>query len=131
MTCSLTTISLHVPNVWQTCRWYYQVFGFPATLSSDASAARLHVAGLKLLFAAHATQEEVFGARRLHSFLQNSPAFHLTITMPDVQAAFDHALTHGAVPIREPFADEAGSLQAILRDLNGLLIHLSQTDNSK
>ena len=117
-------LTFHVPNVWQTCEWYRQVFGVEAILSADASAARLQVPGQRLLLAAHDMQEEVCGPRRHHTFLHDPPALHFTITTPDVQATFDQALAHGAVPIGEPFADAQGQLIASLRDLNGLLVRL-------
>ena len=40
MTATLCCLTIHVPNVWQTCEWYRMVFGFLSITSADASAAR-------------------------------------------------------------------------------------------
>ena len=120
------SLALHVPNVWQTCEWYRLVFGVSAVMCADASAARLDVPGLRLLLVDHSAQEALWGPRRLHSFLHSPPAFHLAIGHPQVQSAFDRAITHGAVPLHEPQPAESGRLQATLRDLNGLLVLLTE-----
>jgi lactoylglutathione lyase len=126
MTTILCYLTLHVPNVWQTCEWYRMVFSFPCIISADATAARLDVPGQRLVFAAHAAQEQLFSQRRLNSFLSDPAAFHLTIATADVQQLFDHALAHGAVPVLNPSPDAQGQPIASLRDLNGILIQLSQ-----
>ena len=41
----ISSLVIHVANVWQTCEWYGKVFGIGATLSADASAARLDLPG--------------------------------------------------------------------------------------
>ena len=120
----LSSITIHVPNVWQTCDWYRQVFGLAAEVAPDGTTARFHVAGRLLTITAHEVQEEAFGPRRLNSFLAGPPAFHLDITTADVPALFAHVLTHGAVAVRPPEATPAGSHTATVRDLNGLLIRL-------
>ena len=48
----LSALTIHVPNVWQTCEWYRMVFGFLSITSADATAARLDVPGQRLVFAA-------------------------------------------------------------------------------
>ena len=126
MTCLLVSITLHVPNVWLTCEWYRQVFSFPSIISADATAARLDVPGQRLVFAAHAAQEQLFSRRQLNSFLSDPAALHLAIASADVQQLFDHALAHGAVPVLNPSPDAQGQPIASLRDLNGILVQLSQ-----
>ena len=126
MTAILCYLTIHVPNVWQTCDWYRMVFNFPCIISADATAARLDVSGQCLVFAAHAAQEQLFGQRPLNSFLSGPAAFHLAIATADVQQLFDHALAHGAVPVLNPSPDAQGQPIASLRDLNGVLIQLSQ-----
>ncbi|WP_035558433.1 VOC family protein [Hymenobacter sp. IS2118] len=123
---ALRYFTIHVPNVWQTCEWYRQVFGFAAILSADATAARLDVPGQRLVLAAHDVQEDAFGPRRLNSFLSDPPAFHLNLVTADLQQLFDYALAHGAVPVRDPIPDAQGQLIASLRDLNVVLIQLIQ-----
>ena len=51
-------LTIHVPNVWQTCEWYRMVFSFPSVINADATAARLDVPGQRLYFTAHAAQEQ-------------------------------------------------------------------------
>jgi len=119
-------LSIHVPNVWQTCEWYHQVFGLAAVMSVDGTAARLDAAGQRLLFAAHDDQDQLLGPRRLNSFLSDPPALHLALATADVSTLFDHALAHGAVAVREPEALPTGQWVASLRDLNGLLILLRE-----
>ena len=129
MTDGLHSLTIHVPNVWQTCEWYRHVFGIGAILSADASAARISLPGQRLLFSAHEAQQESCGPRRLSSFLLDPPAFHLVFAAADVQSLFGRALAYGAVSVREPLPDEAGCYAATLRDLNGILILLSQLPN--
>ena len=112
-------LTIHVPNVWQTCEWYRMVFGFLSVTSADATAARLDVPGQRLYFTAHAAQEQVFSRRRLNSFLSDPAAFHLVIATSDLQQLFDHALAHGAVPVLNPSPDAQGQPITSLRDLNG------------
>ncbi|MBC8082948.1 MAG: hypothetical protein H7Z21_07015 [Hymenobacter sp.] len=126
MSGELHGLTIHVPNVWQTCEWYRQVFSFLSIISADATAARLHVPGQRLYFAAHTAQEQVFSQRQFNSFLSGPAAFHLTIATTDVQQLFDHALAHGAVPVLNPSPDAQGQPIASLRDLNGVLIQLFQ-----
>ena len=121
---TLTSVTIHVPNVWQTVKWYRQVLSLTAQLLPGGTAARLEVAGRLLIFAAHDAQQEPFGPRRLNSFLSDPPAFHLDVVTADVPALFAHALAHGAVPVAEPAPDPAGYPAASLRDLNGILIRL-------
>ena len=124
MTGEFPRLTLHVPNVWQTCNWYRQVFGFNADFSADGTVARLHIAGYRLVFAAHDALETDFGPRRRNSFLFDPPAFHLDIATADVATLFDHALTHGGVAVRPPEATPTGQRIATLCDLNGILIRL-------
>lgn len=124
MSVILNSFTVHVPNVWQTCEWYREVFGLEAIFASDATAARLDTASKLLTFAAHSTLDEQFGIRRINSFLSDPPAVNLNIATADVAALFARALTHGAVPILEPAPDAAGNPVASLRDLNGFLIQL-------
>ena len=128
MPSELQHLTIHVPNVWQTCEWYRHVFGFLADISPDASFARLHTAGHVLTFAAHAGQEENFRARRLNSFLFDPPAFHLDIATADVESLYEYALTHGAVTVLEPGPRPSGRTEASIRDLNGILIRLITDD---
>lgn len=102
------------------------VFGFLSITSADATAARLDVPGQRLVFAAHAAQEQVFSRRQNNSFLSDPAAFHLVIATADVQQLFDHALVYGAVSVLDPTPGAQGQLIASLRDLNGIFIQLSQ-----
>ncbi|WP_310391913.1 VOC family protein [Hymenobacter sp.] len=122
----LSAVVIHVLNIWQTCEWYRQVFGFVAAISPDAASAHFQVAGQSLIFVAHDAQEETFGPHRPNSFLADPPAFHLDITTTDVQSLFDHALSHGAVPVLHPALNAQGQVVAGLRDLNGILVQLIQ-----
>lgn len=124
----LSAVTLHVLNVWQTCDWYYQVFGLAADVTPDGTTARLKVADRLLTFTAHEVLEEAFGPRRLHSFLSGPPAFHFDITTADVPALFAHALAHGAVAVRLPETSPVGQCVATLRDLSGLLIRLLENE---
>lgn len=122
----ISSLVIHVANVWQTCEWYGKVFGIGAVLSADATAARLDLPGQRLVFAAHAAQEQLFSRRQLNSFLSDPAAFHIAIATADVQQLFDHAIAHGAVPVLNPSPDAQGQPIASLRDLNGILVQLSQ-----
>lgn len=126
MTVLIASFVIHVSNVWQTAEWYRQVFDFKATIAPNAGSAQLDVTGHLLTFVSHDAQAENFGPRRFNSFLSDPAAFHLDMATAEVQQLFDHALTHGAVPVLDPAPDAQGRLIATLRDLNGVLIQLTQ-----
>jgi uncharacterized glyoxalase superfamily protein PhnB len=120
----LSAVAIHVPNVWQACEWYRQVFGFTAEIAPSGIIAHVEASGRVLAFTSHQAQEQTLGIRRRNSFVSDPPAFHLDIFTADVQALFNHALACGAVPVLEPTSDIHDHAQASLRDLNGILIRL-------
>ncbi len=126
MTVLLDAVAIHVANVWQTCEWYRQVFGLAATVAPDAQWARLSVDGQQLAFVAHEAQEVLLGPRRLNSFLYDPPGFHLRIVAADVAEVFASAVAQGAIVVFDLAPDARGRLTASLRDLNGILIYLTE-----
>lgn len=128
MATQLYSLTLHVLNVWQTSEWYGRVFDLPAAVSANGTVATLCTAAGTLTFVAHDAQDALVGVRRPNSFLQAPPAMHLHLGTDDVATLFDRAVAHGAVAVLDPIPDAAGHVVATLRDLNGILVVLTERE---
>lgn len=63
-------------------------------------------------------------------YTKNNPealplACEIVFTIADVQAAYDHAISSGALAVAEPQQKPWGQVVAYLRDPNGVLIELA------
>ena len=118
-------LTLHVPNVWQTCQWYQLVFGLlPRYAAPDGSYAELHTGDKTLAFASEALERRTFPVFRTNSFLEEPPGLHLSFLALDIEETFARALRHGAVEVARPGFRPWGRIEAAFRDPNGLLINL-------
>jgi uncharacterized glyoxalase superfamily protein PhnB len=115
---------IYVPNVPETVAFYEKAFGLQRRFVHESGEyAELETGDTALAFAA----ESLVGAN--HEFVPNrasaKPAgAEVGLVTDDVQAAFDHAISAGAVRELEPTVKPWGQTVSYVRDNNGFLVEI-------
>lgn len=116
---------IYVRDVEEAVAFYVKAFKATcAFITESKQYAQLATEGVALAFV-----NEAFMAASDIDFTRNSsdvrPAgFEIAFVADDVGAAFDHAVSAGAVPVKAPVAKPWGQVVAYVRDNNGILVEI-------
>jgi catechol 2,3-dioxygenase-like lactoylglutathione lyase family enzyme len=116
---------VYVADVEKTINFYQQAFklkvGF---VHKNKQYGELATGDTKLAFAAE-TLAEGNGVEFIKNHSNKLPAgIEVTLVTNDVVEAYKHAVTAGAIAVKEPLRKPWGQMVAYVRDLNGILIEL-------
>ncbi len=116
---------LYVEQVEATLSFYEKAFGITGKMVMPGEYGELDTGSTKLAFAARALVTTLF-ATPLQDGGVDKPAAPMEIALvtPDVEKAFDKAVSAGAVAVAKPAQKPWGQLIAYVRDNNGFLVEL-------
>ena len=119
-------VLLFVDDVDQTMSFYEKAFGLKKGFLHEAKDYGEMVTGeTKLGFVRHALVE-THGFKYDKVTLQsNPPSNEIAFVTPDVEKAFVHAITCGAVALSKPDKKPWGQTVALVRDMNGFIVEIS------
>ncbi len=116
---------LYVDDVEATVAFYERAFGFKRKMVQPGEFGELDTGSTKLSFAAKSHVEKLFPIPFQRSGPKHDPApIELGLVTKDVQAAFDKAVTAGAVEVTKPAKKPWGQIVGYVRDNNGFLVEI-------
>lgn len=130
----LNHTGMAVPDLLATTEWYERVFEFTITSqfsTKDFKAAFIEREGARLEIFEAISAPAVGATNTLTSATFTATLLtrgytHVAFGVPDVDAAFQQAVSRGATAIVEPVAPPAGPRFGYVGDLNGQMIELIQ-----
>lgn len=116
---------IYVSDVESTLLFYQKAFNLKELfLHESKQYGELSTGETKLAFASEVLVESN-GVEFVKNNLHNFPAgFEIGLVTKDVQAAYQHAVSAGAVVVKEPEQKPWGQIVAYVRDFNGVLIEI-------
>jgi predicted enzyme related to lactoylglutathione lyase len=124
--------AIYVDDVQAVLDFYRRAFGFE-TRFYDASLefAELDTGATVLAIASHKTGETLMPGRYRRANANEPGAVEIAFLTEDVPAAFERAVSAGAIPVTEPRLMPWGLTVAYLRSIEGTLIGLSNPPKPK
>ncbi len=130
----LNHTGMAVPNLHATIEWYERVFAFQVTSqfsTKDFKAAFIEREGARLeifeaIPAPAAEATHTLTPATFNTALLTKGYTHVAFGVPDVDAAFQEAVSRGADAIVQPVSPPAGPRFGYVGDLNGQMIELIQ-----
>ena len=121
----VTTV-IYVKNVEETLDFYVKAFGFSiGFLHPNKQFGSLTTGSTALAFASEESGRSYMGDFAPNSINNPLPyGFEVAFSTGDVQQAYDHAISCGALPIRAPEKRHWGQIIAYVRDLNGIIVEI-------
>lgn len=116
---------LYVYDVPKTVEFYEAAFGLKLRFMHDSTHyAELSTGATTLAFAS----EDLIRMSEI-DFRENTtnttpPGFEVAFVTEHVEDAYAHAVTAGAIPIKEPAQRPWGQIVAHVQDINGILVEL-------
>lgn len=119
-------VLLYVEDVEQTMSFYEKAFGLKRGFLHEAKDYGEMVTGeTKLGFVSHnLVQHHGFKYDKL-TLQKNPPASEIAFTTADVEKAYSHAISCGAVELSKPDKKPWGQTVSLVRDMNGFIIEIS------
>jgi lactoylglutathione lyase len=116
---------LYVDDVEGTVAFYERAFGLQRKMVQPNEFGELDTGSTKLAFAAKSHVKSVLPIPIQHTGTKlDAPPVEIGLVTHDVQAAFDRAVTAGAVVVTPPTQKPWGQVVGYVRDSNGFLVEL-------
>ena len=117
-------VIIYVPDVMQTAEFYEKAFGLTRKFVHESGYAEMLTGDTALAFATEALRTSN-GVETHDNRLNAKPAgAEIAFVTSDVQAAYDKAITAGAMPYKKPESKPWGQVVGYVRDLNGFLVEI-------
>ena len=123
---------IYVSSVEETLAFYNKAFGFETKFVLDSKEwGELSTGDTTLAFATHEMGKINLDDKYQKADMDDYPfGFELSFITDDVQAAFDRAVSAGAVSIREPEVKPWGQTVSYVRSIDGTIIEIAtQVEN--
>ena len=116
---------IYVADVESTMAFYTKAFGLEQQfLHESKQYAELNTGTTKLAFVSN-TLAKSNGVDFIKNSLKNTAAgFEIALVSEDVDQSYNHALSNGAIKVKEPTTKPWGQKVAYVRDLNGILVEI-------
>lgn len=116
---------IYVPDVEATINFYKKAFNLqPGFLHESKQYGELNTGDIKLAFASDSLAESN-GVKFVKNDAKKEPAgFEIALITNDVKQGYNHALTNGAIAIKEPATKPWGQEVAYVLDLNGIIVEI-------
>lgn len=115
---------LYVDDVPKTMDFYEKAFGLKKGILVGDDYGEMITGETKLGFVNHETAGS-HGFEYEKSQLNKKPAaFEIGLVTPEVEAAFNKAVSAGAMAVSEPKAKPWGQIVSYVRDCNGFLVEI-------
>lgn len=120
-------VILYVEDVALSVEFYEKAFGLTRRFIHESGQyAELETGETKLAFVSHQlASSNLENGFRKTDLDDLPPAFEVAFVVEDVQAAFDRAVSEGAVAIAGPVTKPWGQIVAYVRDNSGVLVELA------
>jgi lactoylglutathione lyase len=117
---------VYVPSVEQTLEFYHRAFGFDIKFIHESKDyGELDTGETTLAFASHEMGVMNLGGTYIRSNVDESPfGMELAFVTKDVSAAYEKAISAGALPIKEPEETPWGQVVGYVRSADGSIIEL-------
>ncbi len=117
---------IYVSSVEETLEFYKNAFGFDIKSIHDSKDyGELDTGETTLAFASHEMGSVNLDGNYIKSSIENVPlGFELAFVTEDVNAAFNQAISAGAVPIKEPKEKPWGQIVGYVRATDGLIVEI-------
>jgi catechol 2,3-dioxygenase-like lactoylglutathione lyase family enzyme len=119
-------VILYVKDVAASVVFYEEAFGLKRRFIHEAGMyAEMDTGATTLAFAANGLAKTNLPCEFRGNELSGPPAgFEVALTTSDVQAAYEQALTAGAVALAAPVSKPWGQIVAFVRDKDGIIVEL-------
>jgi lactoylglutathione lyase len=119
-------VLLYVNDVEQTMRFYEKAFGLKMGFLHEAKDYGEMITGETALgFVSHALVETHGFKYDKVTLKTNPPPNEIALVTPDVEKAYIHAISNGAVSLSKPTKKPWGQTVALVRDLNGFIVEIA------
>ena len=116
---------MYVDDVDATVAFYERAFGFARKTLVPGEYGELDTGGTKLSFAVTRHVKEMLGIPvEFAGPARSAPPVEVGFVVADVGAAFEKALSAGAVAVLKPTSKPWGQIVSYVRDNNGFLVEL-------
>ena len=115
---------LYVSDVEKTVSFYEEVFGLRRKFVHEGGYGEMDTGATKLGFVSHALAKTSGITYAEPNAEGPAPAVEIALVTDDVAAAYDKAVTSGAVAVAPPKEKPWGQTVSYVRDLNGFLVEL-------
>ena len=117
---------IYVSSVVETLEFYKKAFGFDVKLILESGAyGELATGETTLAFASHELGDANLGGRYIRANIHETPlGMELSFITEDVEAAYEKAISAGAVPINKPERKPWGQVVAYVRAIEGSVIEI-------
>ena len=117
---------IYVSSVEETLEFYNRAFGFDIKFIHESKAyGELDTGETILAFASHEMGEMNLGGKYLKTNINKEPfGIELAFVTEDVKAAYNKAVTSGAVPLKEPEKKPWGQVVGYVRAMDGSIVEL-------
>ena len=118
---------IYVSDVEQTVSFYERVFGLSRRFVHESGQyAELETGSTALAFASDALGEMNLNGNYVKNQAgQTPPGFEIAFVSDDVFAAYEQAVSAGAVAVSGPKTKPWGQTVAYVRDLNGIVVEIA------
>lgn len=118
---------IYVSSVEETLAFYKKAFGFETKMMLDSKEwGELETGSTTLAFATHEMGRINLDDKYQKANINELPfGIELSFITDDVRAAFDKAVTAGAIPIREPAEKPWGQTVSYVRSIDGTVIEIA------
>ena len=117
---------IYVPSVQEALAFYQNAFGFDVKFIHESEAyGELQTGETTLAFASHEMGAMNLGGNYSKADINYKPfGIELAFVTEDVSAAYEKAVSAGAIPIKEPVEKSWGQVVAYVRAADGSIIEL-------
>lgn len=116
---------IYVSDVESTINFYQKAFKLEQSfLHESKQYGELNTGDIKLAFASDSLAESN-GVKFVKNDAKKEPAgFEIALITNDVKQGYKHALSNGAIAVKEPTIKPWGQEVAYVRDLNGIVVEI-------
>lgn len=116
---------IYVADVESTMNFYIKAFNLDQHfLHESKQYGELNTGDTKLAFASNSLAQSNNVQFVQNDINNDSAGFEIAFVTNDVQQAYQHAVSHGAIAVKEPTIKPCGQEVAYLRDLNGITVEI-------
>lgn len=117
-------VIIYVPDLTAALDFYERAFGFERRFEHESGYGELISGDTTLAFSQDKLAESHGGPFRPNRPGELPAGFEIALVTDDVAAAFEQAVSAGAVALHPPETKPWGQVVAYVRDLNGVLVEL-------
>lgn len=117
---------IYVSSVEETLEFYKKAFGFDIKFIHESKAyGELDTGETTLAFASHDMGDMNLDGKYSKANINDKPfGIEFAFVIKDVSAAFEKAVSSGAVPLKEPEKKPWGQIVCLVRAMDGSIIEL-------